>query len=299
MRWINYHHLLYFWTVATEGSVTAAAKRLNLTQPGVSTQIRLLEESLGHPLFRKRGRGLVLTNTGRIVFDYADEIFSLGREMLDVLGGERNPDAPRFRVGVADVLPKLVAYRLLDAVFRMEPRPIIEAREETVEKLVAAMALHEIDLVLSDAPIRPDLRIRGFSHLIGESGVSLFASRELARKLKRRLPASLDGAPFLLPSHGTALRADLDRWLERHDIQPRIAGEFDDSALLKVFGQAGEGVFAAPSAIAEEIARQYRVAPLIALDGVRERYYAISLERRIRHPAVVAITESARGVFGD
>ena len=299
MEWLNYHHLLYFCVVACHGSVTRAAAELRLAQSTVSTQLRTLEEVLGEKLFARTGRRLVLTDVGRLVFRYADEIFGLGRELLETVKGRPTGQPMRLTVGIADAVPKLIAYRLLGpALTGAEPVRII-CREDKPDRLLAQLAVHGLDLVLSDAPIGPTTKVRAFNHLLGECGVTFFAAPALARTCRRGFPRSLGGAPMLLPTDNTALRRSLDDWFESEDIRPRVASEFEDSALLMAFGQAGMGLFPAPSAIERQVRSQYGVVVVGRLDTVRERFYAISGERRLKHPAVVAISEAARQrVFG-
>jgi len=299
MQWLNYHHLLYFWVVACHGSVTRAAAELRLAQPTVSTQLRTLEEVLGEKLFARTGRRLVLTDVGRLVFRYADEIFGLGRELLETVKGRPTGQPMRLTVGIADAVPKLIAYRLLrPALTGAEPVRII-CREDKPDRLLAQLAVHGLDLVLSDAPIGPTTKVRAFNHLLGECGVTFFGTPALARTCRRGFPRSLGGAPMLLPTDNTALRRSLDDWFESEDIRPRVASEFEDSALLMAFGQAGMGLFPAPSAIERQVRTQYGVVVVGRLDTVCERFYAISGERRLKHPAVVAISEAARQrVFG-
>jgi len=299
MEWLNYHHLLYFWVVACHGSVTRAAAELRLAQSTVSTQLRTLEEVLGEKLFARTGRRLVLTDVGRLVFRYADEIFGLGRELLETVKGRPTGQPMRLTVGIADAVPKLIAYRLLrPALAVAEPVRII-CREDKPDRLLAELAIHELDLVLSDAPIGPTTKVRAFNHLLGECGVTFFGTPALARTCRRGFPRSLGGAPVLLPTDNTALRRSLDDWFESEDVRPRVVSEFEDSALLMAFGQAGMGLFPAPSAIERQVRSQYGVVVVGRLDAVCERFYAISGERRLKHPAVVAISEAARQrVFG-
>jgi LysR family transcriptional activator of nhaA len=295
VEWLNYHHLLYFWTVAREGSIARASAALRLAQPTISAQVRRLEEQLGQKLFERRGRGLALTETGRLVFRYADEIFSLGRELLEVVEGRSPGRAQRFSVGISDVVPKLVAHRLLEPALRLAEPVRVVCHEDHLDALLARLALHELDLVISDAPIGAHAKVRGFSHALGECGVEVFGDPKLAAARRRGFPKSLDGAPMLLPTEGAALRRSLDSWLERRGLRPIVVGEFEDSALLKTFASQGAGLFAGHTAIAREICAQYGVRPVGRLEGVVERFYAISAERRLTHPAVRAITESARG----
>ncbi|MFO0592482.1 MAG: transcriptional activator NhaR [Polyangiaceae bacterium] len=296
MEWINYHHLLYFWVVARTGSIARAKAELRLTQPTISGQIQKLEEALGEPLFVREGRGLVLTEVGRVVFRYADEIFSLGREMLDTVRGRPTGRPLRFVVGIADVVPKLVAHRLLAAVAGL-PHPVrLVCREDSTERLLAELSVHAIDLVLTDTPLPPGASVRAYSHLLGECGVVLCAAPSVAKRWtgKRVTPRSFDGVPFLLPTEGTSLRSSLQRWFSDHEIAPEIAAEFDDMALLKVFGQSGSGVFAVSDVIADEVCQQHDVRIVMRVPEIREKFYAISIERRLKHPAVVAISELAR-----
>ncbi|HAK93601.1 MAG TPA: transcriptional activator NhaR [Planctomycetes bacterium] len=294
MEWLNYHHLHYFWTVAREGSVSRAGKLLYVTQPTVSAQLRALESALGEKLFVKAGRGLVLSDVGQVVYRYADEIFSLGKELIDTVRGHPAGRPRKLVVGVADVLPKLVVHRLLEPALRM-PEPIqIVCHEETPENLLAELSIRGLDVVLSDAPVPPDVRIRAFSHLLGESSVSVFGPAARAIAYRRSFPRSLDGAPFLLPTANTALRRSIDQWFDAHGIRPLVRGEFEDSALLEVFGREGCGLFAAPTILDAQVRRRYGVRMLGRIPSIRMRFYAISIEKKLKHPAVVAITATAR-----
>ena len=294
MEWLNYHHLLYFWTVAREGSVTKASQQLRLAQPTVSGQLKALEDALGEKLFERTGRRLVLTEVGRVVFRYAEEIFSLGRELQDTLEGRPTGRPLRFTVGVADAVPKLVAYRLLLPALSL-PEPVhVVCREDKPERLLAELSVHSLDLVLSDAPVGAGVKVKAYSHLLGETPVAFFGSEALASAHRKGFPRSLDGAPVLLPTEGSALRRSLDQWLDAEGIRPRVVGEIEDSALLKVFGQAGVGLFPAPVAIEAEVRAQFGVKLVGRVDAVKERFYAISAERKLKHPAVVAISETAR-----
>jgi LysR family transcriptional activator of nhaA len=294
MEWLNYHHLLYFWLVAREGSLTSACAQLRLSQSTVSGQVRRLEHALGEKLFERSGRRLALTEVGHLVFRYADEIFGLGRELQDALAGQPVGRPLRLAVGVADVVPKLVAQRILEPALRL-PQPVrMICHEDKPERLLADLAVHDLDVVISDAPVGPNVRVRAFHHLLVECGVVLFASTKLAAAHRRRFPRSLDGAPFVLPAETTALRRSLESWFESSGIRPRVIAEFEDSALLKVFGEAGHGIFPVPEVIADEVRRSGAVRMIGHVDGVRERFYAITVERRLKHPAVIAIGEAAR-----
>jgi len=291
---LNYHHLLYFWTVAREGTVARAARQLRLAQPTVSGQIHALERALGERLFERAGRGLRLTEMGRVVLPYADEIFALGRELAESVKGHPTGRPLQLAVGVADSMPKLVAYRLIEPALTL-PQPVrLVVHEQSTERLLAGLALHELDVILTDRVAPPGMSVRAFNHLLGDCGVTLFAAPRVAARYRRRFPRALEGAPLLLPGSTSTLRHVLEQWFEKHRIHPRVIGEFDDSTLIKVFGQAGMGVFAAPSIIESSVRRQYGVTIVGRLDGARERFYAVSAERRLKHPAVIAITESAR-----
>jgi LysR family transcriptional regulator, transcriptional activator of nhaA len=294
MEWINYHHLLYFWTVVREGSISQAGRQLRLAQPTISAQLHSLEKQLGEKLFQKSGRKLVLTEIGQVVFSYADNIFQLGRELEDTLKGRPSGLPIRFTVGITDAMPKLIAYRLLEPALRMQQPVRLICQEGKPPQLLAELTLHGLDLVLSDSPPGSDVRTKAYSHLLGECGVHVFGSPGLASKLKNGFPKSLNGAPILLPTNGTALRRSLDQWFDQRSIRPSIVAETADSALMNVFGATGAGVFAAPAAIEKEIRRQFNVQRVGTMEGVRERYYAISVERKLKNPAVVAISESAR-----
>ncbi|MEZ4216640.1 MAG: transcriptional activator NhaR [Myxococcota bacterium] len=299
MEWLNYHHLLYFYTVAREGSVTRAAETLRLAQPTLSGQIRKLEESLDEALFVREGRRLVLTEAGRIVYRYADEIFSTGRELLDALRGRPSNRPARLLVGVADVVPKLVAYRLLQVALELEEPVQLVVHEGKADELIAGLGLQRYDMVLTDVPLGPQVRVKAFNHPLGSCGVGFFATPDVAERHRRRFPASLDGAPLLVPTPNTALRHSLDRWFEGLGIRPEFVAEVEDSALLKVFGQHGAGIFPAPIVVAEDIRRSHGVRLVGRTEEVQEHFYAITVERRIMHPAVAAIAEAARsGVLG-
>ncbi len=297
MEWLNYHHLLYFWTVARDGTIAKASETLLLAQPTISEQIGKLEESVGVKLFQKQGRKLVLTEEGRVAYQYADEIFSRGRELTDVLRGRKTGRTVRFTIGIADVVPKLIAYRLiLPALKITEPIRLI-CHEGKPDRLISQLAIHQLDLVISDAPLDPGISVQAYSHLLGRSGLSFFAHPKLAKACKRRFPACLDGMPFLLPADNTDLRRSLDHWFEVQNIRPTIAGEFDDSALAAVFGEDAVGAFAAPTATEAEIRRQFSVSVLGRTEDIVESFYAISLDRRLKHPAVIAISEAAHSTI--
>ncbi len=297
---INYKHLHYFWVTAKEGGVARASERLHLTPQTISGQLGLLEDHLGSKLFNRVGRNLELSDTGRLVLSYADEIFSLGGELEEVVY-QLPKDRPRlFRVGVVDALPKSIAHRILQPALTM-PEPIrMVCREASLDDLLAELTLHRIDLVLADRPIPASVSMRGFSHKLGVCAVSFFATDELASTLSGPFPQCLDAAPILLPGAGTQLRSVVDQWLDRNRIHPRMVAEFDDSALMKAFGKQGAGIFIAPAAIENEVALQYQAKIIGRVEEIREEFYAISVERRILHPVVSMIMETAREtLFGE
>lgn len=291
---LNYHHLRLFRAVAREGNLTRASKKLCLTPQTVSTQIRDLESDLGEALFTRAGRNMRLTDVGRVVLGYANEIFTVGQELREALRGLPTERPLRLMVGVANVLPKIIAHRLIEPALKIG-RPVrVVCEEGTPEKLLSELSVHRLDVVLSDAPIPNNVRVRAFNHHLGTCGVSLMAHRSLAGRLRKGFPDELTGAPLLLPTADTALRSKLDAWFQTRGIQPTVAGEFEDSALLKAFGQAGVGAFAVPSVIENEVSRQYRVKSIGVLEDVTENFYAISVERRVQHPGIMAICDAAR-----
>ena len=297
MNWLNYHHLLYFWTVAKQGGLAKAAENLRLSSSTVSTQIGRLEESLGHKLFERQGRKLVMTDAGQVVYRYADEIFLLGREIFDSLRDQPAKRPLKVHIGIAEVIPKLLAKKFLMPVLQLSDDVQLICHENRSDRLLAELSIHNLDVVLTDTPVGSLAKVRAYNHLLGESGIMLFAAEPLARKYRRNFPASLKDAPFLLPAVGTALRGQLTNWFDAHEIRPRIVGEFEDSALLKVFGQQGLGVFAAPVVIRSEVKKQYGVREIGLIEGQTEQFYAISVEKKLKHPAVVAIAEAAKNQF--
>ncbi len=294
MEWLNYHHLLYFYTVAREGSVTKASEVLRLAQPTLSGQIRKLEDSLGEKLFARDGRTLVLTDVGRMVYRYAEEIFTLGREMQDALRGRPTSRPARLLVGIADVVPKLVCHRLLQTALELEEPVQLVLHEGKTKDLMASLAVQGYDMVLTDAPLSPDVRVKAFNHSLGDCGIGFFAEPSIARRHRKGFPASLDGAPMLLPTPNTALGHSLRLWFDSLEVRPAVVAEIEDTALMKAFGQHGAGIFAAPIVVADEIRQMHGVQLVGRTEDVREEFYAITVERRITHPAVAAIADAAR-----
>jgi LysR family transcriptional activator of nhaA len=294
MKWLNYNHLHYVWVVAREGSVVRASEELMVSQPTISNQLKELETALGHRLFDRVGRGLRLTETGRVVFSYANEIFSLGQQMLNTL--EHQPAGPglRLAVGVLDVIPKPVARQVLAPALALAQSVRLVCREDKSDRLLADLAARRTDVVLSDAPIGTAVQVQGYNHLLGESGVSFFATEDRATALRRGFPKSLDGAPVLLPTDHTQVRRSLNLWFDSKRIHPVVMGEFDDSALMVWFGRSGAGVFPAPTVVEAEIRRETGLSVVGRVRDVRERFYAITLDEEPKHPAVVAICRGAR-----
>lgn len=297
MQHLNYNHLLYFWTVSHEGSIARASESLHLTPQTISSQIKLLESSIGKPLFKRAGRGLVLTDAGRMVQQYADDIFSTGIELAQLVRSHESGRPQYLNVGIVNSIPKLIAYRILQPALSVDSPVKIICREASLDELLGELAIHRIDIVVSDHAIPAGLNIKAFSHRLGTSTVGFFASRSIARQFQRNFPKSLDGAPMLLPMMNNPLRRVLNDWFEAMDLKPNVLAEFEDSALLKAFGEAAAGVFVAPLAIRAEVERMYHARCIGEVTSVQEAYFAISPERKLKHPAVVRITEAARGTL--
>lgn len=299
MNQLNYKHLRYFWAVAKTGSIARAAQQLHLTPHTISGQLSEFKETLGVDLFRRSGRNLELTDAGRRILSYAEDIFTIGDELLDVLHDHTAKRTLPFRVGIADSVSKSVAYRLVEPALKLQDPVRLVCREGRLTPLLAELAIHRLDMIIADRPMPTNLNVRGYSHLLGESELTVFGTSRLAAEMSGSFPAMLDNAPFLLPGEDVAIRPKLIQWLEAEGLRLRIVGEFDDSALVKSFGQAGAGLFVAPTAIAEHVCEQYRVVAIGRIDSVVEHLYAITTERRLTHPAVVAISKAARqDIFG-
>jgi LysR family transcriptional regulator, transcriptional activator of nhaA len=298
MSAINYKHLHYFWIVAKAGSITLASQRLFLTPQTISGQLTLFENILGDPLFNRIGKRLELTEKGKLVLSYADEIFSLGKELEETLKQPSSDRPTQFRVGVSDSVPKTVAYRLIEPAMRANDTLRIICREGNVTNLLGELAVHRLDIVIADRPMPHSVNVRAFNHLLGECGLTFFATKNLSEKIKlqnsNQFPQCLNNAPMLLPGSEDAIRPALMRWFENKKIQPNIVGEFDDGALMKAFGQAGAGIFVAPTAITQQVCEQFKVISLGETKDVIKSFYAISVERKLSHPAVLAISQAAR-----
>ena len=299
MASLNFKHLRYFWMVAKTGSIARAATQLHLTPQSISGQLSEFSSTLGVELFRRTGRNLELTDAGRRILSYAEDIFTTGDELLAALRDHSAKKIRPFHVGIADNVSKSVAYRLVEPALALADPVRLICREGRLSALLADLAIHRLDLIIADRVMPTNLNVRGYSHLLGESGLTVFATRALAEGLSGEFPALLDGAPFLLPGEDVAIRPNLIQWFEANDLRPHIVGEFDDSALVKAFGQAGAGLFIAPTAIADHVCEQYKVVAVGRIDSVVEHLYAITTERQITHPAIVAISKTAReDIFG-
>ena len=296
---MNYKHLYYFWWVAKAGGVVKAGEQLHITPHTISGQIGLLEDDLGTPLYAKRGRNIELTDAGKLAFGYAQDIFALGSELEESVRNYEAGGRPiEFRVGVSDAVSKSIACRLIEPATRL-PEPVrIVCREWKLDSLLVELAAHRLDLVIAGAPIPPSVSVRAYNHRLGESGMSFFAAGRLLKSLKGKFPACLNGAPMLVPTVDVAVRSPLDQWFEKNKLRPRVVGEFDDSALMKAFGQREMGVFISPTVIESEIETQYGAKAIGRTKEITEEFFAISVERRVSHPCVVAITQAARdGLF--
>ncbi len=294
MKNLNLKHLRYFWAVAGHGSIARASEILHITPQTISGQLRDLERQIGSKLFEKAGRNLVLTDTGKLVFSYADEMFRLGIELQDALAGRTPTSRLTLNVGIAMVVPKLLAYRVLEPVLRLEEPTRLICNEAPLVDLLADLSVHKLDLVIADSPLSPALNIRAYNHPLGDSGITFYARGTEARQYRQDFPHSLHGAPMLMPTGSSALRRSLELWFERSNIQPLVVAGFEDRALMKAFGEAAAGVFTSPTAVEEDVLKKYAVKVIGRTDEVTERFFIISGERRIKHPAVAAITEAAR-----
>jgi LysR family transcriptional activator of nhaA len=293
VEWLNYHHLRYFWTVARKGGVRKAAEELHVSQPSISAQLRLLEESLGQKLFRRGGRNLVLTETGQLVLNYADEIFSAGRELMNAVKQRPGKHPVRVNIGLTDAFPKLIAFQILRAAFRSEAAVHMICREGEIGPLVSHLQAHRLDIVLADEPASSALKAKTFNHRLGRSGITFCAVPSLAAKLRRNFPQSLDGAPALLPTQNMGMRAALETWFDSKAIRPRLVGEFEDSALMEVCSTGGRGFTAVHTVVDRAALKHFGLRVIARVDECGTDFYAITAERRVKHPAAVAITEHA------
>ena len=299
MEWLNYHHLRYFWTVAKEGSLARAAAKLHVSQPSISEQIRELESAFGEKLFQREGRNNKLTDAGQVVFGYAEEIFALGREMLNAVKQRPGAKELRLYVGVADSFPKLVTNEILKPVFTMPQTAHIICREGKMEDLLAQLAAHRLDIVLADEPASSSTNFKTYNHSLGETGTTFCAEKKLAAKLKRNFPRSLNNAPALLPTENTSLRRALETWFREQKVEPRIVAEFEDLALMKAMAAEGRGFIALPSVAINDVVGHYGFQTIGRAEKCRVQFHAITAERRIAHPAVALITSQARVMMKD
>ncbi len=290
MEWLNYHHLRYFWTVAKEGSLARAAAKLHVSQPSISEQIGELEDALGERLFRREGRNNKLTDAGQVVFGYAEEIFTLGRELMNTVKQRPGARVLRFYVGVVDSFPKLVTNEVLAPVFGMRQTVHVICREGKMDDLLAQLAAHRLDIVLSDEPASSNTIFKTFNHPLGETSATFCAEKKFAAELRRGFPRSLHGAPALLPAENTSLRRALEKWFRDHQIEPRIVAEFEDLALMKVMAAEGRGFIAVPTVALKDAVAHYAFQPVGEAAQCRLHFHAVTAERRIAHPAVALVT---------
>lgn len=297
-QWLNYHHLYYFWTAARHGSVSQACKELRLSQPAMSAQLKELEATLGHPLFDRHARGLCLTEFGQVAKRYADEIFALGNEFLRVVDGSEAVPVRSLHIGIADVIPKIIAYAVIQPIMNAAQGAAVHCHEDKSEVLASALALHQLDVILSDEPLDSSSAIRAFSHFLGAGGISFLAEKSLAQRYRRKFPKSLDGAPLLLPSRASAVRRRIDLWLADLEVSPKISMEFQDSALMKIFGKNGLGIFPVPTAVERDVRRDFKLETVGRTEAVKDTFYLISLERKVKHPLIsLMIQEAKNGLF--
>lgn len=294
MDWLNFHHLRYFWMVAREGSLRRAAERLAVSEPSISAQIRLLEEALGEKLFHRAGRNLTLTDTGRLVLEYAEQIFPVGRELLTAVRQKSAGRLAPFNVGITDSVPKLVAREILKPVVGLAEPFRMVCREGKIEELLAQLAQHRLDLLLADEPAPGSLKFRAFTHPLGNCGVTFCATARLATRLRRDFPRSLQDAPALLPTENTSLRRVVQTWFDRHDLRPRVLAEFEDSALLRAFAGDVEAFFPVHTVVVKGIVGDAGIKIIGEAESCRNDFYAITAERRLKHPAMIAVTENAQ-----
>lgn len=294
MQSINFKHLHYFWVVAHEGSIARAGEKLNITPQTISGQLTLLEERFGQDLFVRQGRNLAITEVGRLVLRYADDIFDLGKELTDVLRGVPAIGPAEFIVSASSALPKTIVYKIIEPALDQPHELSLTCKEGPVENILADLAVHEVDMVLTDTPLTSAFSIKAYNHFLGDAPLSFFATAELTSKYSKNFPESLHGAPMLIPTRQNAVRQLFDRWLDDTGIRPNVKGQFDDSALMKSFGQAGLGIFFMPSIIEQEVCNAFNVEVLGTISQIKQRFYAISAERKVKHPAVAAICDTAR-----
>ncbi len=293
MRWLNYQHFFYFWRVAKRGSVTDACRELRLAQPTISAQLKVLEETLGEKLFVREGRSLRLTDVGKLAYRYAEEVFLACNEFMDVLDGKDIANPGKLKVGISDVVPKGISYRILEPAFAA-PSSIVSCYEDSTERLLAELAISEVDLVIADTPVPPSVKVKAYNHFLGECGISFLAQAALAKQYRKGFPKSLSGAPLLLPTPDAAVRREIDQWFDLIGVAPRCVGEFQDSALMKIVAREGKGVVPVPSVVAGEVKREFHLELVAETDAVKERFYLISVQRRLKNQLVKTIVDRAQ-----
>ena len=294
MRWLNYQHLFYFWNVVRYGGVTKASHHLRLAQPTISAQLKAFEDVLGEKLLDREGRGLALTDTGQIAYRYAEQIFSLGTEFLEVLDGGSITIPKDFKIGIADVVPKSLAYKLIKPAFKHNSAVMISCIEDKTERLLADLSIGEIDLVVADRPIPPNVKVKAFNHFVGECGLAFLASKDLTKRFKKGFPNSLDKAPLLIPTAESAVRQELDQWFDQKEVHPQIVAAFQDRALMKIAAREGQGIIPVPEVIAADVCSEYHLELIGGTTEVKERLYLISIERRLKNPMLVEICEQGQ-----
>jgi LysR family transcriptional regulator, transcriptional activator of nhaA len=299
VEWLNFHHLRYFWMVARKGGVRKAAEALHVSQPSISAQLRLLEESLGQKLFRRSGRNLVLTDAGQLVLNYADEIFSAGRELMNAIKQRPGKHPIRLNIGLTDAFPKLITFEILRAAFRSDEAVHVICREGEIGPLVNQLQAHRLDIILADEPASSTLKAKTFNHRLGRSGITFCAVPALSAKLRRNFPQSLDGAPALLPATNMGMRAAVEAWFDKQGIRPRVVGEFEDSALMEVCSAGGRGFTVVHTVIDRAALKHYNLRVIAKVQDCSSEFYAITAERLVNHTAAIAITEHAyANLFG-
>lgn len=297
MRWLNYQHFFYFWRVAKRGSVIEACRELRLAQPTVSAQLKVFEKTLGEKLFVREGRHLKLTEVGKLAYRYADEVFSTCKEFMDILDGKSPSISGDLKIGISDVVPKVIAYRLIESAFTDSETGTVSCYEDKAERLLAELAISELDLVIADTPIPPSVKVKAYNHFLGECGVSFLAKGALAKRYRKNFPQSLNGAPLLLPTREAAVRREVDQWLDVLGVTPRCVGEFQDSALMKLVAREGKGIVPIPSVVENEIKREFHLELVAQTDVVKERFYLISVDKRLKNPLVKSIVERAQKIL--
>lgn len=294
MRWLNYQHFFYFWRVVKKGSVTDACRELRLAQPTISAQLKVFEETLGEKLFIREGRNLKLSEVGKIAFNYAEQVFSTCSEFMDVLDGKNISQPSQLKVGISDVVPKIISYRLLEPAFSDSYSGTVSCYEDRTERLLAELAISEVDLVIADSPVPPSVKVKAYNYFLGECGVTFLAEKNIAKQYRKNFPTSLTNAPLLLPTREAAVRREIDQWLDNLGVFPRYVAEFQDSALMKIVARNGKGIVPVPSVIASEVKRELHLENVAETEAAKERFYLISVDKRLKNPLVKTIVDQAQ-----